>query len=73
MDVREFIEEYFGACRGTDEDRIMSYYAEQICLRSAPVKVPGCSVYEFDPASRRITAGRIYFDLGTLMRQIAAD
>jgi steroid delta-isomerase-like uncharacterized protein len=133
IDVREFIEEYFGAWRGTDEDRIMSYYAEQVSLRipglemtgkaqvreqfvhpfitafpgnrhiaknmifganvvvvewsfeaehtgpfagraasGASVKVPGCSVYEFDPVSRHITAGRIYFDLGTLLTQIGA-
>ena len=30
------------------------------------VQVPGCSVYEFDAATRKITGGRIYFDLGTL-------
>ena len=36
------------------------------------VKVPGCSFYEYDLSSRVITAGRIYFDLDTLMRQISA-
>ena len=34
------------------------------------VKVPGCSFYEYDLGRRQITAGRIYFDLGSLMRQI---
>ena len=36
------------------------------------VRVPGCSFYEYDIARRTIPAGRIYFDLGTLMRQIGA-
>jgi predicted ester cyclase len=133
MDVREFINEYFGAWRGTDENHIMSYYAPEVQLRipglelngaaavreqfvrpfiagfpgnrhvaknmifgssavvvewsfeaehkgpfagrsasGASVQVPGCSVYEFDAATRRITGGRIYFDLGTLLRQIGA-
>jgi len=34
------------------------------------VQVPGCSFYEYDLVKRTIPAGRIYFDLGTLMRQI---
>jgi predicted ester cyclase len=34
------------------------------------VQVPGCSFYECDLGERVIPAGRIYFDLGTLMRQI---
>jgi predicted ester cyclase len=133
MDVREFINEYFVAWRGTDERRIMSYYATDVQLRipalelngttavleqfvrpfiigfpgnhhvtknmifgssvvvvewsfeakhtgpfagraagGSSVQVPGCSVYEFDAATRKITAGRIYFDLGTLLRQIGA-
>ena len=38
----------------------------------AHVQVPGCSVYEFDSAKRQITAGRIYFDVGTLLKQIGA-
>jgi hypothetical protein len=29
-------------------------------------------VHEFDAASPKITAGRIYFDLGTLLRHIEA-
>jgi len=36
----------------------------------AHVRVPGCSVYEYDSATRQITAGRIYFDAGTLLKQI---
>jgi steroid delta-isomerase-like uncharacterized protein len=36
------------------------------------VKVPGCSFYEYDLSARVITAGRIYFDLDTLIQQIAA-
>jgi hypothetical protein len=34
------------------------------------VQLPGCSFYEYDLAKRIIPAGRIYFDLATLMRQI---
>jgi len=133
VDVRSFINEYFGAWQGTDEDRIMSYYAESVALQipgtfmegktavreqfvrplitgfpgnrhvakkmifgqdvvvvewsfeaehkgpfaghpatDAHVQVPGCSVYEYDSAKRQITAGRIYFDVGTLLKQIGA-
>lgn len=36
------------------------------------VQVPGCSFYEYDLGTRKIPAGRIYFDLGTLLRQIGA-
>jgi len=36
------------------------------------VKVSGCSFYEYDLGTRTIPAGRIYFDLGTLLRQIGA-
>jgi steroid delta-isomerase-like uncharacterized protein len=36
------------------------------------VHVPGCSFYEYDLESRTIPSGRIYFDLGTLLRQIGA-
>src|SRR5205823_12460643 len=35
------------------------------------VRVPGCSLYEFN--GRQITAGRIYFDVPTLLRQIGAE
>ena len=34
------------------------------------VQVPGSSVYEYGLESRKIHAGRIYFDLATLLRQI---
>ncbi len=132
-DVESFITEYFGAWQGTDEERIMSYYAENITLQipagvmsgkaavreqfvrpfitgfpgnrhiakkmifgpdvvvvdfsfeaehkgpfagraatGARIELAGCSVYEYDPAKRQITAGRIYFDVGTLLKQIGA-
>lgn len=32
-DVRSFIKEYYDAWSGTDEDRIMSYYAENVVLQ----------------------------------------
>lgn len=133
IDVRAFIDEYFGAWQGTDEERILSYYADWVSLQipgtlmngraavrdqfvrpfiggfpgnrhiaknmifgrdvvvvewsfeaehkgpfaglpatGAHVEVPGCSVYEFDSANRKITAGRIYFDVTTLLKQIGA-
>ena len=34
------------------------------------VQVPGCSFYQYDLGTRRITGGGIYFDFATLMRQI---
>lgn len=129
--VRAFVQEYFDAWKGTDEDRILSYYSDDVVidlptgtlkgksavrdnfvrpfiagfpgnvhairnLAFAPnlvavewnfeavqagsfagipatgrqVQVPGCSFYEYDIEKRTIPAGRIYFDLGTLMRQI---
>lgn len=131
--VESFINEYFGVWQGTDEDHIMSYYADDVVIQlpgaqingkaavreqfvrpfitgfpgnrhiaknmifgrevvvvewsfeaehtgpfagcpatGAQVVVPGCSVYEYDPAKRQITAGRIYFDMGTLLKQIGA-
>ena len=36
------------------------------------VQVPGCSIYEYDPTKRQITAGRIYFDVATLLKQLGA-
>jgi predicted ester cyclase len=133
VDVESFIEEYHGAWGGTDEDRIMSYYTDNIVLQipgtlmkgkealrdqfvrpfitafpgnrhlvknmifgpgvvvvefsfearhkgpfaghaatGARVKLPGCGVYQYDSATRQITAGRIYFDVGTLP-QIITD
>ena len=35
-DIRAFIDEYFEAWQGTDEDRILSYYAETVSL-----EIPG--------------------------------
>jgi hypothetical protein len=31
------------------------------------VQVPGCSFYEYDLGTRKIPAGRIYFDVATLI------
>jgi predicted ester cyclase len=131
--VESFINEYFVAWRGTDEERILSYYAEHVVLQipgtvmngkqavrdqfvrpfiagfpgnrhiaknmifgpnvvvvewsfeaehkgpfagraatGVSVQVPGCSVYEYDPVNRKITGGRIYFDVTTLLKQIGA-
>src|SRR5262244_1130804 len=36
----------------------------------ARISLPGCGVYEYDSANRQITAGRIYFDVGTLLQTI---
>jgi len=131
VEVESFISEYYDAWGGTDEDRIMSYYAENVVLQipgllmegneavrtqfarpfitafpgnrhivknmifgpgvvtvefsfeaqhkgpfaghaatGALVKLPGCGVYEYDSAKRQITAGRIYFDMATLLQMI---
>jgi len=35
-DIRAFIDEYFKAWEGTDEDRILSYYSESVSL-----EIPG--------------------------------
>jgi len=131
FDVESFINEYYDAWSGTDEDRIMSYYAENVVLQipetlmegkeavrdqfvrpfisafpgnrhlvrnmilrpgvvvvessfeaqhmgpfaghvatGARVNLPGCGVYEYDSAKRQITAGRIYFDVETLLQTI---
>ncbi|HST12354.1 MAG TPA: PAS domain-containing protein, partial [Terriglobales bacterium] len=131
IDVESFINEYYVAWSGTDEDRIMSYYAENVTLQipgalmegkeavrdqfvrpfitafpgnhhrvknmifgpgvvtvewsfeaqhkgpfaghvatGARINLPGCGVYEYDSAKRQITAGRIYFDVGTLLQTI---
>jgi steroid delta-isomerase-like uncharacterized protein len=130
-DVRAFIQEYFDAWKGTDIDKILSYYSDDVVLHlptgtlkgkaavrdsfvvpfvtafpgnvhaarnlahaanlvavewsfeavhkghfanipatNKSVRVPGCSFYEYDLATRQIPAGRIYFDFATLMRQI---
>ena len=131
--IRAFVQEYFDAWKGTDESKILTYYADDVVihlptgtLKGKPavrenlvrpfvggfpgnvhtirnlavaanlvavewtfdavhsgvfagipasnkqVQVPGCSFYECDLSKRVIPAGRIYFDLGTLMRQIGA-
>jgi PAS domain S-box-containing protein len=131
FDVESFIHEYYEAWGGTDEDRIMSYYADNVVLHipgllmegkeavrdqfvrpfitafsgnchlvknmifgpgvvvvefsfeaqhkgpfaghaatGARIKLPGCGVYQYDSAKRQITAGRIYFDVGTLLQTI---
>src|SRR5215470_15724896 len=131
VDVESFINEYYGVWSGTDEDRIMSYYAENVALQipgmlmegkeavrdqfvrpfitafpgnnhlvknmmfgpgvvvvefsfearhkgpfaghaatGARVTLPGCGAYEYDAATRQIMAGRIYFDVGTLLQTI---
>ena len=130
-EVESFISDYYAAWQGTDEDRIMSYYADDVTCQipgtlmqgasavreqfvrpfiaafpgnrhfvrnmihgrgvvvveftfdaqhrgpfagraatGAHVEIPGCGVYEYDLARRRITAARIYFDAGTLLKQI---
>ena len=131
--VRAFIQEYFDAWKGTDEQKILAYYSDDVVLdlptgklegkaavrdnfvrpfiaafpgnihaiqrlaharnlavvewsfeavhtgafagveaTGKQVKVPGCSWYEYDLRSRTIPAGRIYFDVSTLLRQIGA-
>src|SRR5215475_3813885 len=131
FDVEAFVHEYYDAWSGTDLDRIMSYYADDVVLQipgllmegneavrnqfarpfttafpgnrhfvkkmifgpgvvtvefsfeaehkgpfaghaatGARITLPGCGVYEYDAAKRQITAGRIYFDVGTLLQTI---
>ena len=130
-DVESFIKEYYDAWSGTDLDRIMSYYSDDVVLQipgllmegkeavlnqfarpfttafpgnrhfvknmifgpgvvtvefsfqaehtgpfaghaatGAQISLPGCGVYEYDSATRQITAGRIYFDMETLLQTI---
>jgi len=132
-EVEAFFLEYFAAWQGTDIERIMRYYTDDVSLAlpsgvidgkdavegqfvrpfvggfpgnrhiakniifgdnavaiewsfeaehtgafaglpatGASVKVPGCSIYEYDLGKRQIAKGRIYFDLGTLLKQIGA-
>ena len=131
LDIESFMIEYYAAWGGTDEDRIMSYYAENVTVQipgslmqgksavreqfvrpfitgfpgnrhfvknmsfgrdvvvveftfqaehkglfagraatDARIELPGCGVYEYDSAKRHITAERIYFDMGMLLKQI---
>src|SRR5262249_10790344 len=130
-DIESIMVEYYAAWGGTDEDRIMSYYAENVTIQipgslmqghsavreqfvrpfitafagnrhflknliferdaavieftfkaehtgpfaghaatDAKIELPGCGVYEFDSARRQITSARIYFGVGTLLKQI---
>jgi steroid delta-isomerase-like uncharacterized protein len=41
-----------------------------IAATNKAVGMPGCSFYEHNLATRKIRAGRIYFDFATLMRQL---
>ena len=131
--VRAFVQEYFDAWKGTDEDKILGYYSEEVVIQlptgtleghaavrdnfvrpfitgfpgnvhairtlahamnlvavewnfeavhqgrfanidptGREVRVQGCSFYAYDLDARVITAGRIYFDLSTLLQQIGA-
>jgi PAS domain S-box-containing protein len=131
VDTESFIIEYYAAWGGTDEDRIMSYYADNVTVQipgslmhgnsavreqfvrpfvaafpgnrhvvknmilgldavvveftfeaihkgpfaghaptDAHIELTGCGVYEWDPAKRQITSAHIYFDVGTLLKQI---
>ena len=130
-DIESFMVEYYVAWGGTDEARIMSYYAENVTIQipgsfmqghsavreqfvrpfitafagnrhfvkniiferdvavieftfkaehkgpfagyaatDAKIELPGCGIYEYDSARRQITSARIYFDVGTLLKQI---
>jgi PAS domain S-box-containing protein len=130
-DVESFIKEYYDAWSGTDLDRIMSFYTEDVVLQipgllmegseavrnqfarpfttafpgnrhfvknmifgpgvvtvefsfeaehkgpfaghaatGARIRFPGCGVYHYDSATRQITTGRLYFDVGILMQTI---
>jgi steroid delta-isomerase-like uncharacterized protein len=132
-DVRAFVQEYFDAWKGTDEDKILAYYSDDVVVQlptgtldgkaavrehfvrpflaafpgnvhsirnlaftenlvavewnfdavhkgafgaveatHKTVHVPGCSIYEYNLGTRKIPAGRIYFDFATLLRQIGA-
>ena len=131
FDIESFVNEYYDAWSGTDLDRIMSYYSDDVVLQipgllmegneavrnqfarpfttafpgnrhfvkkmiyglgvvtveftfeaehkgpfaghaatGARISLPGCGVYEYDAEKRQITAGRIYFDVGTLLQTI---
>src|SRR5215470_10039103 len=130
-DVESFILEYYDAWHGTDEDRILSYYADDVTVQipgsliqgktalreqfvrpfvtgfpgnrhvvkkmifghdvvvveftfeaehkgpfagraatDARIELAGCGVYQLDSAKRQITTAHIYFDVGTLLKQI---
>ena len=129
--VHAFIQEYFDAWKGTDEDKILAYYSDDVVIHlptgtlegkmavrdnfvrpfiagfpgnvhsirnlahtknlvavewsfdaehkgtfanigatGKKVQVLGCSFYEYDLTTKKIPAGRIYFDFATLLGQI---
>ena len=131
VEVESFIYEYFEAWGGIDEDRILSYYADNVTVQipgtlmqgksalrdhfvrpfitafpgnrhvvrnwifgrnvvavewtfeaehngpfagqaatGTHIEVPGCGVYEYDSVNRQITAARIYFDAGRMLKLI---
>ena len=130
-DIRTFVQEYFDAWKGTDEDKILAYYSDDVVIHlptgtlegkvavrdnfvrpfiggfpgnvhsirnlahtknlvavewsfdaehkgtftnigatGKKVQVLGCSFYGYDLTTKKIPAGRIYFDFATLLRQI---
>src|SRR5262245_43464103 len=42
-DIESFINQYFGAWQGTDEDRIMSFYAENVTVQIPGILMQGRS------------------------------
>jgi steroid delta-isomerase-like uncharacterized protein len=131
-DIRAFIQEYFDIWKGTDIQKILSYYSDDVVIdlptgrlegkaavrdkfvipfvsgfpgnihsirnlahanrlaavewsfeavhkgsfadieaTGRTVQLYGCSFYEHDLEIRKITAGRVYFDLAALLRQLA--
>lgn len=130
-EIRVFIQEYFDVWRGTDVEKILGYYSDDVVIhlptgklegKSAVrdnfvipfvngfpgnvhsirnlahadklaavewsfeavhkgsfanieatgriVRLLGCSFYEYNLQTRKIPAGRVYFDLATLLHQI---
>ena len=68
-DVRAFIEEYFEAWSGTDEDRILSYYAETVSLEIPGMRLNGSTAVRDQfvrpfiagfPGNRHITKNMIF-------------
>ena len=51
-DVRAFIDEYFEAWRGTYEDRILSYYAENVSLEIPGMVMNGRWRFEISLSAR---------------------
>ena len=68
-DIRAFIEEYFDAWSGTDEDRILSYYAETVSLEIPGMLINGKAALRDQfvrpfvagfPGNRHITKNMIF-------------